>query len=289
MSESTFFIPKTADEWNELWMARQSERINMNHDEAFWNERAKTFNQKDTPGSYTEQFLKLAGIRPHESVIDMGCGTGNLSVPLGREGHEVLACDFSSVMLERLSQALDAQGIRSVRPLLLSWDDDWAKHGVKPDSCDIGFASRSIITHNLLDALRKLTATARRRCCITMATGCSPRVDDCMLREIGLSVPPSYDDVFAIAMLQADGFLPTLDYIPNERYDRFDSFETALAKYTNMATAAAQEVHVSEAELTKCVQEWLKHELVEEEADGSIAFVTRRPRVQHWAFIAWDK
>lgn len=289
MGESTFFIPKTADEWNELWIARQNERINMKHDEAFWNERAKTFSQKDTPGSYTEQFLKLAGIRPHESVIDMGCGTGNLSVPLGREGHEVLACDFSSVMLERLSQALDARGIQSVHPLLLSWDDDWAKHGVKPDSCDIGFASRSIITHNLLDALRKLTATARRRCCITMATGCSPRVDDRMLREIGLSVPPSYDDAFAIAMLQADGFLPTLDYIPNERFEHFDSFETAFAKYLNMATAAAQEVHVSEAEVAKRVREWLENELISEEIADTFTLVTRRPRVQYWAFIAWDK
>lgn len=289
MGEGVFFIPKTADEWNELWMARQDERINLNHDETFWNERAKTFNQKDTPSSYTEQFLKLAGIRSNESVFDMGCGTGNLSLPLGREGHDVLACDFSSVMLERLSQALEVQEIRTVHPLRLSWDDDWAACGVAPNRCDIGLASRSIITHNLLGALRKLTATAKRRCCVTMATGCSPRVDDRMLQEIGLPAYPSYDDVFAIAMLQADGLFPTLDYIPNERYDHFDSFEDALAKYTRMVIIPAKEAHVSEPEATDRVQAWLEHELEEKDVDGTTVLVLRRPRVQQWAFIAWDK
>lgn len=285
----TIFVPKTATDWNDLWLAVQDGDIQRDHDAAFWNERAKTYTHKDSPSTYTERFLKLAGIRSGESVFDMGCGSGNLSIPLGREGHDVLACDFSSVMLDHVTQAIEANGLTTVHPLQLSWEDDWAARGISPNSYDVCLASRSITTRDLRDSLLKLTAVAKRRCCITLATGYSPRVDGRMLKEIDLPISTSCDAVYAIAILQAEGYLPTLDYIPNERADRFDSFESALAKYLDMAQKPAKAAHWDEAELKQKVSAWLEGELVEEKNDGETSFVLRHPRIVNWAFVAWDK
>lgn len=290
MSDGATLIPRTARDWNDLWRVKQRVRT-MNHDASYWNERAKTFTNKDTPGSYTDRFLALADIHPQESVMDMGCGTGNLSVPLGEAGHEVLAADFSSAMLARLDEALRQRDIHDVQTKLLSWEDDWETHGVMPGSFDVCIASRSIATEDLQGALDKLTATARRRCCITLATGASPRLDMSMLRSIGTPLAPSYDDIYALAILQGEGYAPTLTYIDTVRTDRFASFEEALVRYRDMADDATKEAvsTLSEDELHFRVRAWLTKNLCEQtDEDGNTFLTQRAPRHVLWAFIAWE-
>lgn len=47
---------------------------------------------------YLEQHLKLAGLQP-KSVVDLGCGTGSLSVILAQKGYQVTGVDLSEEML----------------------------------------------------------------------------------------------------------------------------------------------------------------------------------------------
>ena len=72
----------TTRDWNEEWKELQKARRAAD-DASHWDKRAATFGSKDAPNPYVERFLDLAGIRPGESVLDMGCGTGALSMPLG--------------------------------------------------------------------------------------------------------------------------------------------------------------------------------------------------------------
>lgn len=176
-------IPLTSRQWNDLWEIKQ-DLHQADHDAAFWNERAKSFTNKDAPGSYTDCFLKLASIATGESVFDMGCGTGNLSIPLAETGHKVLAADFSSVMLERLTERAHVEGLNNISTKEISWEDDWEHAGIAPKSYDVCLASRSIATHDLRAALLKLTAVAKRAVCITLTCDSSPRIDDRALREI---------------------------------------------------------------------------------------------------------
>lgn len=279
-----YAIPTSAGEWNGAWKARQADRP-APHDAGFWDERAKSFGTKDAPGSYTDQFLQLAGVRPGESVLDMGCGTGNLSVPLGRSGHEVLAADFSPVMLDRLRDNLRAEGVTCVQPMQLSWEEDWEAAGIAPDSFDVCLASRSIATADLGDSLAKLTAAARRRACVTLACGTSPHIDDAMLRAIGVQAPPNYDFVYAIAILRAQGYLPELAYIQTERRDAFESFDAAFAKYSRMVESAVRDDAAKRREALERLRAWLDRNMVE--ANGKLT--TRQPRNVPWAFLSWDK
>ena len=140
----------TTRDWNEEWKELQKARRAAD-DASHWDKRAATFGSKDAPNPYVERFLKLAAIRPGESVLDMGCGTGALSMPLGAAGHLVVAADFSRGMLGVLEGELAERGIASVTPKLMSWEDDWAAHGVLPGSVDVAVASRSIATADLKD------------------------------------------------------------------------------------------------------------------------------------------
>lgn len=283
-------LPKTASDWNDLWVVRQAEH-SLARDASYWNERARTFTNKDNPGSYTERFLQLAGVREGESVLDMGCGTGNLSIPLALDGHNVLAADFSDAMLTRLSEAAEEKGASNARAMQLSWSDDWEAAGIEQGSFDVCFASRSINTDDLRSSLGKLTSVARRRCCITLPSGPSPHVDGRMLREIGLECQPSYDSIYALAILQAEGYSPELTYIDTLREDVFASFDEALAKHLKMVRFITEQGKCSmgEAEAESLVEDWLRKRLVPvEPSDGESAFALSEPRHVSWAFVSWD-
>ena len=215
-TSESFVNPLTARDWNEEWKRLQQARRRFD-DASYWDKRSATFTTKDAPNPYVERFLELAGIREGETVFDMGCGTGALSVPLGKRGHKVVAADFSQGMLGQLREALDREGVRTVFPKQMSWADDWPSLGVRPGMVDVALASRSVATADLRDSLLRLTDVARRRVCVTLATGSSPRTDERILNAMGLSSVLGRDYLYAFNILANEGLRPEVSYIDSAR------------------------------------------------------------------------
>ena len=263
----------TTTDWNEEWKELQKVRRHAD-DAAFWDKRSATFTTKDAPNLYVEKFLEYAGIRPDETVFDMGCGTGALAVPLGEAGHKVVAADFSQGMLDQMQSRLDEAGVRTVFPKLMSWEDDWPAFGVREGMTDVAVASRSIATADLRDALLRLTEVARRRVCITLATGSSPRVDERILAAVGLPAVLGRDYLYAFNILAAEGIRAEVRYIDSTRDDTFASPEDAYEKLAAMIDDSSA-VRASDAEREQSranLREWLAE-----------------PRTVTWAFLAWNK
>lgn len=284
-----------AHDWNAEWKEVQKRRRRAD-DAAYWDERAKTFATKDTPNPYVERFLELADIRPGEAVLDMGCGTGALAIPLGEAGHRVVAADFSQGMLDVMTGELAARGIQNVKPQLMSWEDDWALRDVCADSVDVALASRSVVTADLREALLRLTDTARRRVCITLATASSPRTDERILRAIGLRPAFGNDHLYAFNILAAEGLRPEVTYIDSVRIDTFDHLDEAFNVFARMVDdAVAPTPDERDAALTR-LRGWLERQLVENERVGlpdkkgvpEKRLRLREPRIVTWAFIAWN-
>lgn len=61
-------------------------------------------------GYFTAQVRQLAG--PSGTVVDVGAGTGKLSLAMARLGYEVTAFDQSEAMLQRLRDKAAAEGLR---------------------------------------------------------------------------------------------------------------------------------------------------------------------------------
>lgn len=293
------FVPQlTTRDWNDEWKQLQQARRRFD-DASYWDKRAATFTTKDAPNPYVERFLELAGIREGETVFDMGCGTGALSVPLGKRGIKVVAADFSQGMLDQMRATLDAEGVRTVFPKRMSWSDDWPAHGVRPGMVDVALASRSVATADLRDALLRLTDVARRRVCVTLATGSSPRTDERILNAIGLSSVLGRDHLYAFNILANEGLRPEVAYIDSERTDTFDSLDDAFGVFSRMvddATAAFIDAEERAAAIAR-LRTWLEENLVENERAGmpdkkglpEKPLRLRVPRTVTWAFIAWNK
>ena len=275
-------------DWNEEWKALQAARRSPD-DPAWWDSRAKHFRPRETH-PYAQAFLDLAALEAGERVLDMGCGAGTLAIPLARAGHPVLACDFSPRMLEVLDEGVAHYGLEDrIERRLLAWDDTWEAAGIMPKSVDVAFASRSIATSDLGAAIAKLDRVARRRCCITLVTGSSPRIDHHIMHAIGASVTESRDYVYALNILIGQGRFPELSYIASPRRDTFDSLEDGVADFARMLE------HGNEDRLPELERYIAQHMVPNphagepgEKGKPQGAYMLDHERSVRWAFIAWS-
>lgn len=281
----TFTPLLTTTDWNEEWKQLQVARKRAD-DAAYWDDKAKTFPVKHgSQAGYVEQFLKLAAIQPGETVLDMGCGTGALATPLAKMGSHVIACDFSRGMLDKMLQDQAELGIEGVDVRQMSWADDWEQAGIAPKSVDVALASRSIATDDLEAALLKLDRSARRRVCITLPCGPSPRVDERLLSAVGFQKQAGRDFLYAFNILATHGLKPEVAYINSVRMDYFETFDEALLSLSDILTQALVGL-ATDGELAAIpsrLRPWLEANLILDENGYHLA----EDRKVIWAFLAW--
>ena len=201
--------------------------------QAYWNKRAATFT-RDATSDYERWLLDLLALEAGEEVLDMGCATGTLAVPLARAGHRVHGCDFAEAMLAILEERAAAEKL-PITSHLLAWEDDWEEAGLGKDSVDVAFASRSLMSGDVSACVRKLDAAARSRAAIVVPDSLPPSRDPRLFTYLGRSArrPRIVRDVTrALASL---GRLPVFATTRTFRPMRFSSFDEARADLRRLA------------------------------------------------------
>lgn len=253
----------------------------------YWDSRAATFSKqcgggKSTRNHYAERFLELAEVPADATVLDMGCATGTLAVPLAKAGCEVIACDFSPKMLERLQETVEQENL-SVDCKLMAWQDDWANFGLTENSVDVALASRSLGFCNVDQSLRKLDHVARSKVALTVSAKTVPAFDAHLMEYLGRTVPKNHEVPDIIEMLYAMDRTPTLTYIPCERPMRFNDWETAHMELSRLA--GREPLDEREQEL---FETYARQHFKEEHTDCGTVYQLDYTLIATWAFIEWS-
>lgn len=180
---------------------------------AQWDARARRLDAPWQPSAYAQVLLQRLGLQPGETVLDVGCGAGDMSLPIARQGHAVHALDFSAGMLERLIERAQALGVaEQISPHHLDWVADWQDVPV----CDVVLASRSTLVADMGAALAKLHRQARDRVYVTYPAEAGLRAGpEFSNAHVGAGRIPPY--LYLIAILYQHGQWPELSYIEDER------------------------------------------------------------------------
>jgi ubiquinone/menaquinone biosynthesis C-methylase UbiE len=82
-----------------------------------WDAIAESYDEYVAPGEagLATEALRLAGLKPEDSFLDVAAGTGGLTLPAARLGARVIAADWSPKMIERFQARARDEGIRDAR------------------------------------------------------------------------------------------------------------------------------------------------------------------------------
>ena len=213
-------------------MSTQNSTINRDS-QAYWNKRAATFT-RDATSDYERWLLDLLALEAGEEVLDMGCATGTLAVPLARAGHRVHGCDFAEAMLAILEERAAAEKL-PITSHLLAWEDDWEEAGLGKDSVDVAFASRSLMSGDVSARVRKLDAAARYRAAIVVPDSLLPSRDPRLLTYLGRSARHPRVVRNVTRTLASLGRIPVFATTRTFRPMRFSSFDEARADLRRLA------------------------------------------------------
>lgn len=85
-----------------------------------WSSRVESWSSHGSVGleRVTQAVVEAVAARPGERVVDLGCGTGAVSLEVARQGALVLAVDVSAGMVHRLGELAREQGIEGVEGMV---------------------------------------------------------------------------------------------------------------------------------------------------------------------------
>lgn len=127
-----------------------------NRQRRVWSRRVSSWDQHGSAhlGAVTAAVIGATGVQPGDEVLDLGCGTGQVSIPLAMRGGVVLGIDVSPAMAGRLR----AEAQRRALPALAAIAMPIEELDLQPASVDLVVSSYAL--HHLRDVDKARLVTA---------------------------------------------------------------------------------------------------------------------------------
>jgi len=240
---------------------------------AFWDTWVHSLPPKQDHSGYVEEVLHRINCSQDDTVLDIGAGTGVLSLPLAKCARQVTALDHSHAMLETIAHSAATERLNNIKLLHLDWTK--AKLGIDFDQHDIVIASRSLPADNdILRCLDLINRTARRTCYITWkANGHNP-LEEALCTRLNIPYHPFPDYTVLCDIITSLGIMPSVEIFSIGGKRIYGNLEQAYIQIVRGRTTDEAEKQLS--------LEFLAANL--ECEDG----LYTQPLETNWALISWS-
>ncbi|MDR0994385.1 MAG: methyltransferase domain-containing protein [Verrucomicrobiota bacterium] len=236
-----------------------------------WDQRAQRRSRHEKGSDYARAFLARMDLHEVHSVLDIGCGSGNLALPLAKKVKQVHAVDFSSGMLSLLRAQARKQHLKNIRTTRLAWTDEWPR----VPKTDVVVCSRAMSVEDARAALIKMDALARKRCYLTVHAGGSFMSED-VYRVLRRTMIPRPNYMYVVNILYQLGIQAKVDFLNTSgglAYEGPEAFVEGIRWRIGRLTSAEE----------KRLRTYF--ESLPRDAKG-------RSQYRHdfvWAFLSWEK
>lgn len=233
-----------------------------------WDARAQTLYDQPLESAYTDAFISRMDFSDARTLLDVGCGAGNIAVQVADRLDAVYGMDYSTGMLDVMRRHAQKRGLGNVHAIHGSWDDSWTDVPV----CDIVVASRSTLVDDMADALQKLHDHAARRVYISYLTG-GFFIDKHVARLLGHGDRAQPDYLYILGILHGMGLYPRLDYVD------VPGRLAGITGFEDLEQRVARALAPLDAGQRHALRQWY---------DADPARAKRGGAPMRWAFISWE-
>ena len=114
MSEKIIINDENDIDWDELWTRKMDKKGDRGKD---WSKAAVKYSERAGKDNYTEQLISKMIISNEDTLLDLGCGEGSVTIPLSKKASSVTAVDATEKMLEILEERIESGGIDNIRTI----------------------------------------------------------------------------------------------------------------------------------------------------------------------------
>ncbi|MDA8197206.1 MAG: methyltransferase domain-containing protein [Actinomycetota bacterium] len=128
-------------------MPNTKEKLGLTLQRIVWSRRATSWDEMQNPGlqRVVDLLVERVGDRPECLAVDLGCGSGQLSIPLASHVSKVIALDIAPKMIDLLRDKLANLGISNIEAAVGSVQE----YGVSNGSVDLLVSN--YVLHHLSD------------------------------------------------------------------------------------------------------------------------------------------
>jgi ubiquinone/menaquinone biosynthesis C-methylase UbiE len=258
-------------DWNQLWK-EQVEKLPKKKD--LWNSIAPQFNEWMDKDDYPAEFISKIKIEPNDTVLDVGCGNGAITIPLAQKARSVTALDSSTRMLEFLGKkAGHPSNIQMINKGLEEVDAQEIGYH------DVVVASRSLNGIADIQAqLEKLDRIARKYVYITLWGVDNRKFENEMAELLGREGHQNPEYILVYNILYEMGIQANVEFLKSNTRNHYSNMDEALDRIKwRIGDMDEGEKSIIKKHLER---------VLTRNSDGSLTYTRTNSK---WVLIWWEK
>lgn len=256
-------------DFNELYVKQKEKTSFKTKNSDDWDKKAISMNKKVHNSIYNEGFLELLDLTGIETLLDVGCGVGNLSLKLAPKLKQVYSLDYSKGMLEFLEKNVLEQNIKNIKTINKSWYDSWTDI----PNADLVIASRSMEVKDMKEALSKLNEKANKKVVVSYKVGGS-FVSQEILDVIDKKIIKKPDYIYLVNILYSMGINASVNFVRSEGRNTIYSSKEKFIESVSWSLG-----EITSNEIKKLEDYYDNLDLSKKEEQDYV----------YWAIISWNK
>ena len=210
-------------DWLKYWQEALKQKTDKNKD---WDKAAPHFHKRAKKDDYHDLLFSKLILNENDSLLDLGCGEGSITLPIAKQVRKVTGVDSSTKMLELLNKRAQEQNIKNIDTILKSLEDiSYEEIG----DYDVVLASRSL--NGIIpieETLKTINEIANKYVFITLFGPENWKIEKEFNEYIGKENKPFPEYNYMFNILYNMGIYANIERLDIKAYREYNSIEEAM-------------------------------------------------------------